>query len=269
MKNQIEVLRRLYRNRWANKKNYDHNLLSEENREHLKTLRKEGIVIIPGFLTSQQAETIRLSVQNKLNEIADSEWEEIIEKVKLPENKFGVTTEDGTRCWSDARKSDQRCFHAELLSSDIASFAHNNDFSSIASELLERKIGLLGCMANRTRFVEGNLGSGGGWHRDMSYRNGFKALVYLVDVTDKNGCFQYIPKSSKASHHLLKTPTPDKYQYTDEDVYKMTGGKPSAIFDVTGKAGTLVLFDTNGVHRGKPIEQGERYALTNYYKDNV
>lgn len=269
MKNQIEVLRRLYRNRWANKKNYQHSALPEVYQQHLKALRKDGITIIPGFMTAEQAESIRLTLETKFNRIGLTNWQEIIEKVKLPENKFGVTTEDGTRCWSDTRQSDQRCFNAELLSADIASFAHNDDFSSTASELLERKIGLLGCMANRTRYVEGNLGSGGGWHRDMSYRNGFKALVYLVDVNDKNGCFQYIPKSSKASHHLLKTPTPDKYQYTDEDVYKMTGGKPNSVFDVTGKAGTLVLFDTNGVHRGKPIEQGERYALTNYYKDNI
>jgi len=269
MKNQIEVLRRLYRNRWANKKEYQHSALSTTFQKHLKTLRKDGIVIIPEFLTTQRAEEIRLTLEKKLNGITPVQWQEIVEKVKLPENKFGVTTEDGTKCWSDARQSDQRCFYAELLSAEIASFAHNKDFSTVASELLEREIGLLGCMANRTRFVEGNLGSGGGWHRDMSYRNGFKALVYLVDVNEKNGCFQYIPKSSKVAHHLLKTPTPDKYQYTDEDVYNMTGGKPNSIFDVTGKAGTLVLFDTNGVHRGKPIEQGERYALTNYYKDNL
>jgi hypothetical protein len=29
-----------------------------------------------------------------------------------------------------------------------------------------------------------------------------------------------------------------------------------------------VMFDTNGIHRGKPLEAGgSRYAMTNYYID--
>ena len=34
---------------------------------------------------------------------------------------------------------------------------------------------------------------------------------------------------------------------------------------LTGKAGTLILFDGSLIHRGKPILDGKRYALTNYY----
>ena len=34
---------------------------------------------------------------------------------------------------------------------------------------------------------------------------------------------------------------------------------------ITGKAGTLVMFNTNAIHRGKPVKGGVRYALTNYY----
>jgi hypothetical protein len=32
-----------------------------------------------------------------------------------------------------------------------------------------------------------------------------------------------------------------------------------------GPAGTLVLADTTGIHRGRPLIAGERIALTNYY----
>ena len=34
---------------------------------------------------------------------------------------------------------------------------------------------------------------------------------------------------------------------------------------ITGKAGTLILFDASLIHRGRPLEEGCRYALTNYY----
>ena len=32
-----------------------------------------------------------------------------------------------------------------------------------------------------------------------------------------------------------------------------------------GKAGTLLLVNTTGIHRGRPLKAGSRYALTNYY----
>ena len=32
-----------------------------------------------------------------------------------------------------------------------------------------------------------------------------------------------------------------------------------------GKAGTLILVDTSMIHRGKPLNHGSRYAITNYY----
>ena len=34
---------------------------------------------------------------------------------------------------------------------------------------------------------------------------------------------------------------------------------------ITGGAGTLVLFNSSSVHRGRPIQSGERLAFTNYY----
>ena len=34
---------------------------------------------------------------------------------------------------------------------------------------------------------------------------------------------------------------------------------------ITGKAGTLIIVDTSLIHRGRPLKNGKRYALTNYY----
>ena len=33
---------------------------------------------------------------------------------------------------------------------------------------------------------------------------------------------------------------------------------------IIGKAGDLIIVDTSGIHRGSPIKNGERIALTNY-----
>ena len=34
------------------------------------------------------------------------------------------------------------------------------------------------------------------------------------------------------------------------------------------KRGTAIIFDGTGIHRGKPINQGKRYAITNYYRQS-
>ena len=75
---------------------------------------------------------------------------------------------------------------------------------------------------------------------------------------------EFIPKSSSAMFHLVKTGIPDKYQFTHQEVLHAAGSEKQ-IVEAIGSAGTLVIFDTNCIHRGKPIESGTRYAITNYY----
>ena len=36
------------------------------------------------------------------------------------------------------------------------------------------------------------------------------------------------------------------------------------VMQITGKAGDLIIVDTSGIHRGSPIKNGKRIALTNY-----
>ena len=31
------------------------------------------------------------------------------------------------------------------------------------------------------------------------------------------------------------------------------------------KRGSMIIFDSSHIHRGKPIKNGNRYAITNYY----
>lgn len=46
---------------------------------------------------------------------------------------------------------------------------------------------------------DNNLGSGEGWHRDSVYRIQYKSIVYLTDVNENNGPFEYILGSHKIS----------------------------------------------------------------------
>lgn len=269
MKERIEVLRRLYRNRWANKPKLEGVTLSKEEQSLLDQMKANGgIVIIPNFMSAEEVQKLREFIDNRLSQFSSEEEKELSKLGQQKEYITGVPQSDGTKIWIDKYFADKRIVQVEAISAFIKErFADKESFVKIGSSYLQLPITHKWTMANRIEYREANAGSGGGWHRDQIYSLGFKSLVYLIDTTEDNGCFQYIPFSSSLWHHLLKTPIVDKYQYTDEDIKEMVGGDYSKIMNVTGKAGTLVLFDTNCVHRGAPLKQGSRYAITNYYNE--
>jgi hypothetical protein len=52
---------------------------------------------------------------------------------------------------------------------------------------------------------------------------------------------------------------------SEAEVAKLLAPDPSRLKTFTASAGTLILVDTSSIHRGMPILEGCRYALTNYY----
>ncbi len=267
MKNTIEVLRRLYRNRYVQKNNFNMEILSDEEKSIAKEIQSNSYKIIPNFITIDQVNALREKLDSVFDSYTSEEKSNIYQKIAADKSlKNGLPSDKGYKIWIDKNMSDFRIVGAEMLSNLFDDFYKNEFILKVGSGFMKKQIKPKFAMANRTTFVENNLGSGGGWHRDNIYAFGFKGLIYLTDVTAENGPFQIIPKSSSLNFHLLKTNTPDKYQFTNEEVQSYISN-PNQIKEITGKAGTLVLFDTNCIHRGKPIEQGKRYALTNYYQD--
>jgi hypothetical protein len=88
------------------------------------------------------------------------------------------------------------------------------------------------------------------WHRDHNDRNLVKVFVYLEDVDAGAGPFEYVPGSTRDGPYAGLwpwTPFSDHYPPTaefDEHV------PPSATRTLTGPAGTMILCDTSGFHRG-------------------
>jgi len=265
MKNQIEILRRLYRNRYkkVKNKNYEKNQLDEKV---LRKLNTEGIVIIENFFTKELCDEIISSIDKYIEDRRD-----FIANVKkkVAENqqyKFGVPMDDGSAFWVDEAEADVRIVHAEKINEIInEKFFLNDTLINIGEQILQAKLARDFTMANRISFKQYNLGSGGGWHRDNGYQNGFKALIYLNDVTNENGPFEYIKRSFTLKNHLFDFPYPDKYQFTEKEIADYVAKNTNLYSCVIGKAGTLVLFNTNAIHRGKPVKDGVRYAITNYY----
>ena len=89
---------------------------------------------------------------------------------------------------------------AGILQSDYESFylldqaTHNYTQGSIGQALLN----------SPTSSSPTPRDSGGGWHVDSAVKHQFKAIMYLTDVSSKNGPFLFIPKSKKVINDIPK-----------------------------------------------------------------
>ncbi len=96
------------------------------------------------------------------------------------------------------------------------------------------------------------------WHIDQEDRKILKIIIYLNDVGENDGPFQYISKS-------LTSQITQALKYTsgyipDKVMQKIV---PSAIYkSCTGITGTVIIADTSSIlHRGKPPINSDRFTL--------
>lgn len=172
--------------------------------------------------------------------------------------------------WADEMRSDLRVFGANYVSELVGEYCKDLFIHEIRNAYFQANIdnNYTFTLANKVGFKEANLGSGGGWHRDLIYGKIFKSILYLTDVDESNGPFQYIQHTHTERSKLLlvrdKKLGPLQNRISNEDLVGIENERYPCK-TLTGKMGTLILVDTSGIHRGKPIEIGTRYALTNYY----
>jgi len=120
-----------------------------------------------------------------------------------------------------------------------------------------------------------------------------KFMFYLNDVTAENGAFAFVPKSHRLISQLARaigssaSSQDALYDYSDmrktaieigafDSVLQksefrtmdeaITGAAADA-YSVAAKAGSVVIFDSNGVHRGGIVSQGTRSILRAHYRD--
>ncbi len=210
---------------------------------YLAQLRKDGFTVIENFYSKEQCKILRDEID------------------KLHEKHSDIVQ-------VDEHDSDTRLFGAERFSSLIKEFYSNNFLLDVAQNYFSGKIWNSNTLAARVDAKKGNLGSGGGWHRDAHHFQ-FKAIVYLSDVSINNGPFQIIRGSHHSEQVLKDMITMDidsqTTRYTNEEVQKVIDQRAEDYKILTAKAGTLVLADVSTIHTGMPIQTDSRYTLFNYY----
>lgn len=161
---------------------------------------------------------------------------------------------------------DERLFHAQKFSSFIHDKFYNNSFFTEIASNYNRRLNKK-TLLNKIVYEDGIVkNSGAGWHRD-NHTCQFKALMYLSDVTIKNGNFQFLTNSNTKQIGYPKPRTPDyNTRFHDETIeLLMKNNENIELHNILGNKGTIVLVDTTYIHRGNIIEEGERKAMTQYF----
>ncbi|MEO0733962.1 MAG: phytanoyl-CoA dioxygenase family protein [Bacteroidota bacterium] len=252
MKKYLDVLRSAYR---INGKRFLHRPRVTGREEHAdaqattasEQLAATGLAVIPDFWPASDCTALRTA--------------------------FEATLANGVPgTWQDKVGSDARIFGFERYDDHARNFLKDPWIDHIKREYYVAEPTQLAAfaMVNRVVYREGNLGSGGGWHRDAVHEQQLKAIMYLTDVEAENGAFQYLLNTHrKASiydtilHHGINY---EQFRFTEAEIAGIVvdQGAKYPLQTVTGRAGTLILADTSGIHRGSPIVRDRRYAITQY-----
>tara|TARA_B100000989_G_scaffold261974_1_gene213246 strand:+ start:6959 stop:7768 length:810 start_codon:yes stop_codon:yes gene_type:complete len=232
--------------------NYVSKIELEKSSEHLKIvndLKKNGYVIIENFLPLDKCKKVINIINDYIKNNDHKIWKE------------------------DKNDSDLRLFGAEKIDELINEFNKNDKILKIGNLHIKSSLKNIFTLAGKTSFSEkNNYGSGGGWHRD-SINPSFKSMLYLTDVYAGDGNLQIIENSNKfksiiklngeLNKKLLNT------RFSNDEINFLIEKFNLKIDDIHGKAGTLILFDGSYIHRGSPIVNNTRYALTNYFHLNI
>jgi hypothetical protein len=103
------------------------------------------------------------------------------------------------------------------------------------------------------------------WHRDHDDRHLLKAFLYLVDVDESTGPLEFVAGSARGgtlASYYPWYPLSPTYPPPDEFADKVP---PDALRTFTGQAGTLVLCNTSGFHRGGFATHKPRVLATATY----
>jgi hypothetical protein len=103
------------------------------------------------------------------------------------------------------------------------------------------------------------------WHRDFNDRRLVKAFLYLVDVDEGTGPFQYVAGSAPGGRYGDAWPwRPLGENYPPEDeLERQIGSDGARVF--TGPKGTLLFCNTAGFHRGGFATERPRVLATVTY----
>ena len=222
-------------------------------------IRREGLYIWPNFIPHDEAIRIGQKAYPLLAEVRDG-------TSKFPNQ---------TLC--DRYSGLYRIKNADSLIPEAKEILDDERIRNIAKAVTTKNV------RSHMRMVElregvANATSEDCWHFDEPYKYKFKFFLLLTDVDENNAPFSYVKRSHiggkwrrrkelDAFHYGLTGNWGFFHQHEYDGAMKRWGkdlGWEKVV--CTGKAGTMILFDANGLHRRELCRSGYRVVMSNYYE---
>jgi hypothetical protein len=102
------------------------------------------------------------------------------------------------------------------------------------------------------------------WHRDPEDEHVVKVFVYFTEVDEEAGPFEYVRGSSAGGRYADLWPWADGHRYVEAEELE-AAVPPEDRLTVTGPAGTAIVCDTGGFHRGGFAQSRPRVLSTSTY----
>jgi hypothetical protein len=103
------------------------------------------------------------------------------------------------------------------------------------------------------------------WHFDFDDKHLLKAFLYLRDVDEGTGPFEYVAGSQPGGpYHSIRPWRPMDYGRVPEDHVKRSVSD-EAVRTFTAPRGTVIFCNTSGLHRGGFAVSGPRVLATATY----
>lgn len=216
-------------------------------------LEKDGIAIIDDYLPKDICEKIISELQKTADEILAGTYKGVATTGQVKEKAFRIGKVDEI-----SGTAKQKFFKDELINGIAKAYVSKTAFSYRREADYKLEAG---------HFLQADLPHFDDW------RHRFKAFLYLTDVEEDNAPFFYY-KGSHEQH-------PWKYKYHLEFEIDGQNGRYGHFFqqemkDISekrnyeelmciGGAGTLILADFRGIHKGTTLKSGKRILLNNTF----
>jgi hypothetical protein len=219
----------------------------DKEKQCLTELRRDGFTIISEFLSRDKA----LELRDRLEaHVKDGRNKDFDNGAYLRSNE-GNAFDGGVR----------RIYHAEKLIKELADFRFNDFVFKLAKAYygFPMHSGVLVYQHNVLSQTDTRY-----YHVDW-FGKQFKSFLYLDDVDKGNGPFTYL-RGSHRSHFLrlkkqiLGNKNGSATSFSEDDVRSILHEQ----VQICGKAGTLIVADVRGLHRGSPQINRTRSIVVNY-----
>jgi len=204
----------------------------------------------------------------RIDDVSAAPWDRLMTELErtLDDPRSGVCLRDGEYYRVDSTEALlARPPQYLYLSDDLLTRESALPAAVTAAEIVAPLETMLGCHVRLVNLMVYRNFAGGGkdagsmkWHYDNQPVHCYKLIVYLSEVPEGGGEFQYLVGSPRDIHPVPgfgESRLSDPLVVQRYPVLRCTGGRGDALY-----------FNANGYHRGGNVARGRRTVLCAHYK---